>query len=56
MAEQRLQKLLAQAGVASRRKAEQLMTEGRVTVNGKAVIELGPKPTPRETTSKWTAS
>ncbi len=43
MAEQRLQKILAQAGVASRRKAEELITAGRVTVNGAAVTELGSK-------------
>jgi 23S rRNA pseudouridine2605 synthase len=43
MPEERLQKILSQAGVASRRKAEQLIVEGRVTVNGKAVTELGSK-------------
>lgn len=41
--EERLQKLLAAAGVASRRKAEELITAGRVTVNGKVVTELGRK-------------
>jgi 23S rRNA pseudouridine2605 synthase len=46
MAEQRLQKVLAHAGVTSRRKAEQLMVEGRVTVNGKCVTELGTKADP----------
>jgi len=46
MAEERLQKLLAHAGVASRRKAEQLMLEGRVTVNGAVVTELGTKADP----------
>jgi len=46
MAEQRLQKLLAHAGVASRRKAEQLMLEGRVTVNGRVITELGSKADP----------
>jgi len=46
MAEARLQKLLAHAGVASRRKAEQLMLEGRVTVNGAIVTELGTKADP----------
>ena len=34
MSEQRLQKILARAGIASRRKAEELIREGRVTVNG----------------------
>ncbi len=43
MAEERLQKILATAGVASRRKAEVLIVEGRVTVNGKTVVELGSK-------------
>ena len=40
---ERLQKILAQAGVASRRSAEQLITQGRVQVNGKVVTELGTK-------------
>jgi 23S rRNA pseudouridine2605 synthase len=40
---ERLQKILAQAGVASRRHAENLITEGRVQVNGKVVTELGTK-------------
>jgi len=43
MAEERLQKILSHAGVASRRHAEQLMAEGRVWVNGAAVTELGSK-------------
>jgi len=43
MPEERLQKLLAHAGVASRRHAEQLILEGRVTVNGAVVTELGTK-------------
>jgi 23S rRNA pseudouridine2605 synthase len=43
MAEERLQKILAHAGVASRRHAEQMITEGRVWVNGAAVTELGSK-------------
>ncbi len=43
MAEERLQKILAQAGIASRRKAETYILEGRVTVNGKTVVELGSK-------------
>lgn len=41
--EERLQKVLAQAGVASRREAEKYITEGRVKVNGKVVKELGAK-------------
>jgi 23S rRNA pseudouridine2605 synthase len=41
--EERLQKILARAGFASRRGAEQLMLEGRVTVNGEHVRELGTK-------------
>jgi len=43
MAEERLQKILARAGIASRRKAEEYITAGRVTVNGKVVVELGTK-------------
>ena len=43
MAEERLQKILSRAGVASRRKAEELIVQGRVTVNGATVTELGSK-------------
>lgn len=43
MAEERLQKILSRAGVASRRKAEQMILEGRVRVNGKVIVELGAK-------------
>ena len=39
----RLQKILAHAGVASRRAAEKLIAEGRVTVNGRTVLEMGTK-------------
>src|SRR6266571_3475021 len=39
----RLQKILSQAGIASRRASEQLMLDGRVTVNGAVVRELGTK-------------
>lgn len=42
----RLQKFLARAGAASRRGSENLMTAGRVTVNGKVVTELGSKVDP----------
>jgi 23S rRNA pseudouridine2605 synthase len=37
----RLQKVMAHAGLASRRKAERLITQGRVTVNGQVVTTLG---------------
>ena len=40
---ERLQKVLAQSNIASRRKAETLIIEGRVKVNGKVVLELGYK-------------
>ena len=42
----RLQKFLARAGAASRRGSENLMTAGRVTVNGQVVTELGSKVDP----------
>lgn len=44
----RLQKYLAAAGVASRRAAEKLISEGRVKVNGLAIRELGTKVDPRK--------
>jgi 23S rRNA pseudouridine2605 synthase len=44
--EQRLQKLISSAGIASRRHAEDLITAGKVTVNGKSVTELGAKADP----------
>jgi len=43
MAAERLQKIIAAAGVASRRKAEELIRKGRVTVNGHTITELGSK-------------
>jgi len=43
---ERLQKILSQAGIASRRASEQLMLDGRVTVNGTTVRELGTKADP----------
>lgn len=44
--EERLQKYLAQAGVASRRKCEEYIEQGRVKVNGKTITELGTKVNP----------
>jgi 23S rRNA pseudouridine2605 synthase len=46
MPTERLQKIMAAAGIASRRKAEELITAGRVEVNGKRVTELGSKADP----------
>jgi 23S rRNA pseudouridine2605 synthase len=43
MALERLQKIIAAAGIASRRKAEELITSGHVRVNGTVVTELGSK-------------
>src|SRR6266480_5691951 len=43
---ERLQKIIAAAGIASRRKAEELITSGRVQVNGTVVTELGTKADP----------
>ncbi len=45
--QQRLQKLIALAGLASRRHAEELIVAGLVTVNGKVVTELGTKADPK---------
>ncbi|MDM7922512.1 MAG: pseudouridine synthase [Pyrinomonadaceae bacterium] len=45
---ERLQKLIAQAGVASRRAAEELIKAGDVTVNGEVVTELGTKADPEK--------
>lgn len=44
--QERLQKFLARSGVASRRKAEELITAGRVTVNSQRVLEQGVKVDP----------
>jgi 23S rRNA pseudouridine2605 synthase len=41
--QERLQKIIARAGIASRRKAEELIQQGQVTVNGQLVTELGSK-------------
>jgi 23S rRNA pseudouridine2605 synthase len=43
MAEERLQKILSRAGTASRRRAEQMIQEGRVAVNGSVITEMGSK-------------
>jgi len=43
---QRLQKIIAQAGIASRRHAEELIRSGQVRVNGEIVTELGSKADP----------
>jgi len=43
MPAERLQKIIAAAGIASRRKAEELITRGLVSVNGQVVTELGSK-------------
>ena len=43
---ERLQKLIARAGISSRRAAEELITSGRVRVNGRVVTELGAKADP----------
>jgi len=44
--EVRLQKAIAAAGVASRRKAEELIRQGRVTINGRVATEMGLKVDP----------
>ena len=43
MEEQRLQKIIADRGFCSRRKAEEYISDGRVNVNGKTVDQLGMK-------------
>jgi 23S rRNA pseudouridine2605 synthase len=45
----RLQKVIAEAGIASRRKAEELIVNGKVKVNGKVVTELGTKVDSKDT-------
>lgn len=47
-AQERLQKVLARGGIASRRAAEELITAGRVRVNGKLVTELGTRVDPKK--------
>ena len=48
--EERLHKILAQAGIASRRSAEQLIRDGRVRVNGEVVLAMGLKVDPERDT------
>ncbi len=48
LAEERLQKFLARAGVASRRHAEQMILEGRVNVNGIKILTMGTKVGPKD--------
>ncbi len=45
--QERLQKIIAAAGIASRRKAEELIVQGRVTVNDQVIKQLGSKADPR---------
>jgi len=47
MASERLQKIIAASGIASRRKAEEIIAAGRVTLNGKVVVEQGTKADPQ---------
>ena len=47
---ERLQKVLAHAGVASRRKCEELIVQGRVRVNGQVITQLGAKVDPTRDT------
>ena len=44
--QERLQKIIARAGIASRRHAEQLIVSGQVRVNGHVITELGSKADP----------
>ena len=51
--EERLQKYLANSGVASRRKCEDLILQGKIEVNGKVVTELGTKVNPERDIVKF---
>ena len=51
--EERLQKYLANSGVASRRKCEELILQGKIQVNGKIVTELGTKVNPEKDEIKY---
>ncbi|MGH9423074.1 MAG: pseudouridine synthase, partial [Thermoanaerobaculia bacterium] len=48
MQQERLQKIIAHAGVSSRREAEAMIREGRVTLNGRVVTELGTRADPNK--------
>ena len=50
---ERLQKYLANAGISSRRKCEQMIREGKVKVNGKVITELGTKINPEKDTVEY---
>ena len=50
MMEERLQKYMARCGIASRRKCEEIILEGKIKVNGVIVTELGTKVTPKKDT------
>ncbi len=51
--EERLQKYLADSGVASRRKCEELILAGKVKVNGQTITELGTKVNPQTDTIEF---
>ncbi len=51
--EERLQKYLANSGVASRRKCEELILAGKVKVNGQTITELGTKVNPQTDTIEF---
>lgn len=53
MEEERLQKFLANSGIASRRKCEEYILQGKVSVNGKIVDELGTKINPDKDVVKY---
>ena len=53
MEEIRLQKYLAEAGIASRRKAEEFILQGKIQVNGQVVKELGTKINPKKDEIKY---
>ena len=53
MEELRLQKYLANCGIASRRKCEEYIIQGKVQVNGKTITELGTKVDPEKDVIKF---